>query len=553
MSDDLADLDTWLTSAEDERLEFKEAKSNYDYYKLSQYACALANEGGGKLILGASDKRPRRVVGSTAFPEPGRTVARLMQALSIRVRAQEIQHPNGRVLIFHVDPRPRGLPVQLDGKCWARSGDELRAMTADELRKIFDEGCRDYSAELHPTATFVDLDLDLIERFRRLWHLKSSNPRLTEISPAQLLEDAELLIDGAPTNAALVLMGTERALGRHLPQAELVFEYRNAEASTGYQQRKEFRRGFLGYLDELWGMIDSRNEITPFRDGFFSIEIPTFNEVVVREALLNALAHRDYHRPESVFVRQFPKRLEIISPGGFPSGITPANMIWRQSPRNRRIAEACQKCGLVERSGQGANRMFEESIRQGKAKPSFAGTDDSQVFLTVHGEVQNPQFLSFLQEVGGERLLSFTTEDLLVLDSVQREEPISDDLRPRLSQLISEGIVEKFGRGRGVKLILSRRLYAHLGKTGAYTRKRGLDRRTNKELLFQHLRDNGDDGAAMKEFQQVLPTLSRRQISGLIEDLRNEGKIYAKGQRRGTRWFIETGRQKNATATEPMQ
>lgn len=81
-----------------------------------------------------------------------------------------------------------------------------------------------------------------------------------------------------------------------------------------------------------------------------------------REAILNPVTHRDYRMAGSVFVRQFPRRLDIVSPGGFPPGITPEDLLWRQSPRNRRIAETCARCGLVERSGQGANRMFEESI-----------------------------------------------------------------------------------------------------------------------------------------------------------------------------------------------
>ena len=171
-------------------------------------------------------------------------------------------------------------------------------------------------------------------------------------------------------------------------------------------------------------------------------DIPAFNEAVVREAVLNALAHRDYRLPGSIFVRQFPRRLEIVSPGGFPPGIHATNLLWRQSPRNRRIADDCAKCGLVERSGQGANRMFEESIKEGKPRPDFTRTDDYQVELTLRGEIQNPAFLGFLQKIGSERLATFGTRDLLVLDAVQREEPLPEDLKEHLPHLLDEGIVE---------------------------------------------------------------------------------------------------------------
>jgi len=114
-------------------------------------------------------------------------------------------------------------------------------------------------------------------------------------------------------------------------------------------------------------------------------DILTFSEGAVREAILNAVSHRDYRRAGSVFVRQYPRRIEVVSPGGFPAGITVENILYRQLPRNRRIAETLERCGLVERSGQGANRMFEESIRQAKPLPDFAGTDQYQVALTLHG------------------------------------------------------------------------------------------------------------------------------------------------------------------------
>jgi ATP-dependent DNA helicase RecG len=378
----------------------------------------------------------------------------------------------------------------------------------------------------------------LIERFREMWMRKSGNTALASVTPRQLLEDSELSAGDKVTNAALVLLGTHRAPGKRLAHAELVFEYRSNEASIPFQQRIEFRSGFLGYLDELWSTINLRNEVLQYREGFFVGDIPAFNEAVVREVLLNALAHRDYRLPGSIFVRQFPRRLEIVSPGGFPPGINAANLLWRQSPRNRRIADACAKCGLVERSGQGANRMFEESIKEGKPRPDFTGTDDYQVEVTLHGEIQNPAFLGFLQKIGAERLATFGTRDILVLDAVQRDEPLAEDLKDRLPHLLDEGIIERIGRGRGVRFILSRKFHSFLGQHGTYTRRKGLDRETNKALLMKHIKARREAGAAMKEFEEVLPALSRRQIIGLLQELRGEGKIHPEGERRGARWKL---------------
>src|SRR5262249_56153996 len=130
--------------------------------------------------------------------------------------------------------------------------------------------------------------------------------------------------------------------------------------------------GLLTVLDEIWRLIISRNDLQPFQQGFFVWYVPTFNERVVREAVLNAVSHRDYRHGGSVFVRQYPRRIEIVSPGGFPPGIAPENILRQQNPRNRRIAEVLSKCGLVERAGQGFDLIFPESIRPSNPLPAFS-------------------------------------------------------------------------------------------------------------------------------------------------------------------------------------
>ena len=111
MSANLAQIDAWLEAKEDEHLEFKEAKNRYDFEKLVRYCSALANEGGGKFVLGISDQRPRRVVGSQAFLNLERTKAGLIERFRLRIDALEVQHPDGRVVIFDVPSRPVGMPA----------------------------------------------------------------------------------------------------------------------------------------------------------------------------------------------------------------------------------------------------------------------------------------------------------------------------------------------------------------------------------------------------------------------------------------------------------
>ena len=434
-----------------------------------------------------------------------------------------------------------GMPIQYKGAYWMRSGESLVPMTPDHLKRIFEESGPDFSAEIAKNATFADLESVAITRFREMWKRKSGNSALDSSTDTQLLTDAELLVDGAVTYGALVLFGSAKALGRHLAQSEVVFEYRSSEASVQFQQRKEFREGFFLFDDELWKTINLRNEVQHYQEGLFVWDIQTFNEKVIREAILNAVSHRDYRLHGSVFIRQYPKKIEIVSPGGFPPGITPDNILFRQSPRNRRIAEAFARCGLVERSGQGADRMFEESIKESKPRPDFAGTDDYQVNLTLKCEVQNPRFLTFLQHVTLEGIGPFMTQDLLVLDAVQREEPVPLNLKDRLIFLKERGLVEVTGRGRGARPILSRRFYAFLGKKGVYTRTRGLDRETNKALLLQHIENFRQEGSRLQDLLQVLPQLTRDQVQKLLRELKTAGKVSVTGKTKSSRWFPGTG------------
>ena len=537
MTIDLHRLQELLGSRENEHLEFKEAKNAFEFDNLVKYCAALANEGGGLMILGVTDKHPRKIVGSQAFENLERTKAGLVKRLHLRVEAAAIDHPDGRVIAFEVPSRPIGFPIQIDGNFLMRAGDSLVPMTQDMLKRIFEEAGPDFSAEICTGVAAADLDADAVNIFRRKWYEKSQNDTLLRLPEEQLLSDAELTIDGHLTYAALILLGTPKALTRCLPQSELIFEYRSGDASGAAQQRLEYRKGCFLYQDELWQTINLRNDIQHFHEGLFLKDIKTFNKIAVREAIQNAISHRDYRLSGSIFVRQFPRRIEFISPGGLPPGITLQNIFWKQAPRNRRIAEALARCGMVERSGQGINLMYEECIKESKPRPDFTGTDDYQVSVILHGTVRDPRFIKFLEQIGQERLSTFSTQDFMLLDLLNREQAVPDDLKTRISNLIEQGIIESFGRGRGVRYILSRRFYDFAGKKGIYTRKRGLDRETNKALLLKHIRDNKKTGSQLRELKQVLPALTGEQVRTLLKEMRTEGSIYCVGLTKSARWY----------------
>lgn len=541
----IVELELWMQSKEGESFEFKEAKNDYDFEKLVKYCCALANEGGGRVILGVTDKRPRRAVGSKAFDQPERTRKGICDRLPLGVDFEEIVHPDcgpgSRVLVFRVPGRPYGTPIKYAGRYWMRKEDSLEEMSEDRLREIFAEGGHDFSADICLGADLEDLDSAAVEGFRRRWvdkARKAENPslagKLANMTPVELLSDAEVLMDSRVTYAGIVLFGTPRAVSRYLAQAEVRFEYRSGEASGAAQDPHDYKRGFFTFYDDLWDRINLRNEKQDFQEGFFVAPIATFNERPVREAVLNAISHRDYQLPGSIFIRQYPRRLEIDSPGGLPVGITVENILDRQKPRNRRIAEIFTRCGLVERSGQGMNLIYEESIRQSKPVPDFDRTDQYQVGLTLHGTVQNPAFVRYLEKVGRETTATFNTKDWLVLSLIARDEKVAGDLRARIQRLLDLGVIE---RGTGRRYMLSRRYYEFVGDSPAYTRKKGLDREQNLALLLNHIQDNRASGSKFKDLCQVLSAVPESTVSSLLRSLQKARKIHLIGRTKGSRWY----------------
>lgn len=528
-------LEKWIEGKEDEHCEFKEAKHSFDRNQLVEYCIALANEGGGYLVLGITNERPRQVVGSKAFSGTLEELKhQLLQRVHFRVDAFEIFKDEKRIVVFYVPPRPIGTPLEYNGKFLMRSGASLVSMTTDQIKKIIAEGQIDFSSEICKKATINELDTKAIDLLRQLWARKVKNDAYLKKSDLELLRDAELIdSDGGITYAAIALLGTSAALGKYLPNAEFIYEYRSNPASIQYQKRAEFRCGFLLYEDKIWQEINSRNEVQQVKHGLFIEEVNAFNEEVVREGYLNAVCHRDYRMGESVFIRQYPKLLEIESPGRFPPGITADNILDRQNPRNRRIAETFQKIGHVERSGQGADKMFRIMIEEGKSRPDYSKSDEYRVVLRLDSEIRDQRFLSFLNKIGQETLKSWSVHDLILLDDIRQGKVHKMD--ERIHQFIDQGIVEHVGgRGKGSRYILSKKFYSYLGEKGAYTREKGLDRDTNKELILLHLKNH--NSGTIKEFEVVLPNLNRYQIHSLLKELKSAQKVRFVGPKRTGHW-----------------
>jgi len=462
----------------------------------------------------------------------------VLNELGIRVDVEEVHYPDGRVLIFHVPSRPTGTVIRSTGryKIPMRAGESLCEMDDATLKSILNENSPDFSMTIVPGLSAADLDRKAITVFRDKWALKSKRDDYKTFSDDKLLRSAGLLSDKGLNYASLVLFAKKEKLDELLPDAEIIFEWRQNSASTAYDYRMSWREPFFAIYDAIWETINARNSRMPFQQGFIQREIFAFDEKSIREAVLNAVAHRDYtFKGQSVFIKASPDSFMITSPGGLPPGITPENILYKSYWRNRGIAEVFEKAGLVERSGQGMDDIFQASIRDGKGLPDLAKSDAYSVSLSIPARLKDKNFVLFLEKITNEKQVLFSFEEIFALEEIREKQRI--DKTEALNKFLQLGIIERVGRGRGVHYILSHRYYSHQGKTGVHTRLRGVPREAQKQLIIEHLKRNKTGTA--KDFRDIFPELSRFIINSLLRDLKKDAAIEFIGKTSGGYWRLK--------------
>jgi ATP-dependent DNA helicase RecG len=531
------DLNNWLRKPENINLEFKEARRSFSQNKdLPDYCAALANEGGGKLVLGVDDPT-HRVVGTQTFHGTYQKLSHeLLQKLKIRVDVEELHHPDGRVLIFHVPPHPPGQAIKSTGKYTypMRAGESLVEMDNMTLKRILNENEPDFSAGIVDGLGLSDLDETALVNFNNLWAEKAAREDYRSFPFDKMLRSIGLLSDKGLNYACLILFGKKEKIDTLLPCSEIIFEWRH-ERKIAHDFRIAWREPFFKIHDEVWDTINARNLRMPFQDGLFQREIYAFSEKPVREALLNAVAHRDYTiNSQSIFIKASPEVFVIESPGGFPTGITIENILYSTAWRNRCIAETFEKAGLVERSGQGMDDIFGNTIQEGKGLPDLSRSDAFSVRLNIPAQVQDTKFILFLERVVKEKQILFSFEEIYALEQVREKQLVNNtEYKEKFLKL---GIIEQVGKTRGAKYILSHKYYVHEGKAGVHTRIVNLERDKQKELILKHLKKN--QKGFMKDFQDIFPELKPRYISNLLQELKHEGKTVHLGARKSGYWLL---------------
>jgi ATP-dependent DNA helicase RecG len=454
--------------------------------------------------------------------------------LKIRIKTQTLYEGVNRVLVIEIPSRPIGKVLYFDDVPLMRVGESLTRMSDEMYLSIIQEQEPDFSAKICEGLTVEDLDGEALSALKMRYADKQQNPAFESLPDLQILSDLGLVKNGNLNYAALILLGNTSSLKEYLPQAQTVIEYRLNHSMIPYTARKEFQEPLITGIDKMWAYINqpASNPLLHIQNGPYIYDIPSFNEETIREAILNAYCHRVYYIQSDIFIKQYPDSITITNAGGFPSGVTKDNILTVNSlPRCKCLADVLLKVGLVERSGQGVDKMFYNNLMESKPLPDFSCSDAWQVELRLKTEITDKNFYLFLREIQRNRTDKLNVFDLLTLDKVRQG--ISTDLFEESVEKLQRERLIKSQSAADKKYVLGD-LYYEIAKQPAYIKEYRVRDLQIVTGCFEKAKE-----VSMKNFVEAFDNLlTREQIKTLIYKLEDEKLVEKTGGGRSIKYVL---------------
>lgn len=430
---------------------------------IAETLIAFANSEGGTVVLGADVGG--RIGGIAMEEEAGDALRKALRLCHPPVRTswEHEETPDGLVVMLRVD-RSGHVHTLADGRVLVRRGAEnIPAELADIDQMLAARPAVDFELQPLAGAHRDDLDEDVIREY--IEKRQERNPRSAIMPRDKLLQQIGALTeDGTPTHSGILLFGKEPQL--FLPQSRAVFVKfadiapRGPGGSFGYGRREEFLGPLPKIIDRayrvIWEEMDKRAVVR----GLVREEQTEYPASAVREALVNAVAHRDYQLSgRSIEIRMYTDRMEIISPGGLPAHITLDNIIEEHYSRNSRLVNGLYQWGYIEELGLGIDRMIEDMVALGHQPPKFDAKphlftvslynikDAKQVVASWENNMNDRQMkaIEYLQRNG-----SITNGEYQKLCPHVGAE----SLRLDMADLVTRGVLLKIGDKRGTRYII---------------------------------------------------------------------------------------------------
>ena len=531
-------------------VEFKSDQSRLNDRDLVATVVCLANTDGGVLYLGVEDD------GTITGIHPQRQSPAALSALianrtnpPISVRINILQEEGHTVTAIEVPKSPR-LVATSEGLLQRR---RLQADGTPQCVPFYPHefvsrqsslGLLDHSANPVMGATLDDLDPLERQRLRQMIERFSGDATLIGLTDDELDGALGLVrtVDGqrVPTVAGLLLIGKESALRDHLPTHEVAFQVLDG---TEVRVNDFYRTSLLKTFERIIEQFEARIEEEEMQWGLFRVAIPTYDRRAFREALVNAIVHRDYSVLGTVFVRLQGDTLSISNPGGFVEGVTLENLlVVEPKPRNPALADAIKRIGLAERTGRGVDLIFQGLLRYGRPEPDYSGSDATTVKVVLSSTAADRPFIKMIIEEENRTQSPISLDALIVLSRLRNTRRIDiatvtqaiqkpeAQARAILERLVEMGLIEPHGIKKGRTYTLSAETYRDLGQSASYVRQAGFDSIQQEQMVLQYVQNSGKIN---RKEVMGLCRLSPDQASRLLHRLAIEDKLILHGKNKG--------------------
>jgi ATP-dependent DNA helicase RecG len=396
---------------------------------------------------------------------------------------------------------------------------------------------QDWSAQIVESASLNDLDPEAL-RFARTQYGVKHPLRANEMAlwdDITFLNKAKACIASKITRAALVLLGKEESAHLLAPAVgQLTWILRN-EAKVE-QDYEHFGLPLILSSDRILQKVRNLT-IRHLPSGtLFPQEVSQYDPWVMRETLHNCIAHQDYTLHGRISLVETPDSLLFTNLGTFIPG-TVEEMIRSDSPpsvyRNKFLAEAMVNLNMIDTIGSGIKKMFMAQRQRNFPMPDFDLSKANQVSVQLAGRILDEKYTQLLMARSELDLM-----DVIALDKVQKQRPVSDDEFKRLK---GQHLIE----GRRPNLFVSAKVAVAMGDKAAYIKNRGLDKTHYKALVVSFLekfkvskREDLDGFLREKISDALLPDQKTHRIRNLLQEMRREGTLNCEGHGLGAIWKL---------------
>lgn len=507
---------------------------------------AFANTKGGVLYFGVEDNG--EVTGCEKYD-----CQKIMESIYDRTRPslfteiEVIQYNTFDVLAIKVIPDGNTYATT-DGKCLKRLGKNSKPYYPDEMsNKFLSIQNPDFSSQIVVESSADDINRLEVYNLKEKIRIRDPKSTLPDLEDVAFMRDLGLIKEDGNlqklTIAGLLFVGKETAIKRLLPQAEVIYLHYSADNLEEYDARIDMKQPIITILDRLTEKIQNSNKIVNVQVGLFRLEVVDFSEKVFQEALLNAIAHRDYQTSSAVYVKHYPDKIVIENPGGFLSGITTDNIITHPSvPRNKLISETLQRLKYVQRTGQGVDIIFREMLSSGKPYPQYNVYNDA-VSLTIYSSIDDVDFVKFIAQEQNKKQRMMPLAELMVLRYLTDNKRISmsevqsltqtslDESRKTISNLTKDGLIELIGK----EYMLTAKVYEAIKSDIEYTKDKVIQFVKAKNRILDYLEE---EEAITNEKIRELCGFTKQQARAVIDKMRLEGILQLVGKGSASKYIL---------------